>query len=110
MFCQRWFLLSSPSGFLHVPYRVVVNVPVPDGVPIHHGVAEWVRSHVFLCMLAYYVEWHMRQALAPILFDDDNKLGGEALRESVVAPARRSHKAESQGADQTHYSIENSTA
>ena len=62
--------------------------------PIHHRLADRVRSHVFLCMLAYYVEWHMRRDLAPILFDDDDKLGGEALRESVVAPARRSRKAE----------------
>jgi hypothetical protein len=62
--------------------------------PIHHHLADRVRSHVFLCMLAYYVEWHMRRELAPILFDDDDKLGGEALRESVVAPARRSRKAE----------------
>jgi hypothetical protein len=61
--------------------------------PIHHHLADRVRSHVFLCMLAYYVEWHMRQGLAPMLFDDDDKLGGEALRESVVAPARRSRKA-----------------
>jgi len=34
-----------------------------------------VRAHVFLCMLAYYVEWHMRQALKPILFDDHDKAG-----------------------------------
>ena len=61
--------------------------------PIHHHLADRVRSHVFLCMLAYYVEWHMRQALAPILFDDDDKAAGEALRESIVAPARRSPKA-----------------
>jgi hypothetical protein len=66
--------------------------------PIHHHLADRVRSHVLLCMLAYYVEWHMRQALAPILFDDDDKLGGEALRESVVAPARRSRKAEQKAA------------
>jgi hypothetical protein len=66
--------------------------------PIHHHLADRVRSHVFLCMLAYYVEWHMRQALGPILFDDDDKLGGEALRESVVAPARRSRKAEQKAA------------
>jgi hypothetical protein len=66
--------------------------------PIHHRLADRVRSHVFLCMLAYYVEWHMRQALAPILFDDDDKPGGEALRESVVAPARRSRKAERKAA------------
>jgi hypothetical protein len=62
--------------------------------PIHHHLPDRVRSHVFLCMLAYYVEWHMRQALAPILFDDDDKAAGEALRESIVAPARRSPRAE----------------
>jgi hypothetical protein len=45
-------------------------------------------------MLAYYVEWHMREALAPILFDDDEPESGEALRRSVVAPARRSPAAE----------------
>jgi len=45
-------------------------------------------------MLAYYVEWHMRQALAPILFDDDEPADGEALRTSIVAPARRSPSAE----------------
>ena len=61
--------------------------------PIHHHLAKRVRAHVFLCMLAYYVEWHMRQALAPILFDDDDKPEGEALRESIVAPAQRSQKA-----------------
>ena len=62
--------------------------------PIHHRLADRVRSHVFLCMLAYYVEWHMRQDLAPILFDDDDKAGGEVMRESVVAPAKRSTKAQ----------------
>ncbi len=41
--------------------------------PIRHHLEKRVRAHVFLCMLAYYVEWHMRQALAPILFDDDHK-------------------------------------
>src|SRR5262249_309565 len=43
--------------------------------PIHHRNPDRVRAHVFLCMLAYYVEWHMRQALKPILFDDHDKLG-----------------------------------
>ncbi|MCI0458174.1 MAG: IS1634 family transposase [Gemmataceae bacterium] len=62
--------------------------------PIHHRLADRVRAHVFLCMLAYYVEWHMRQALAPILFDDHDKPAGERLRPSVVAPARRSLQAE----------------
>lgn len=60
--------------------------------PIYHRTADRVRAHVFLCMLAYYVEWHMRQLLAPILFDDDNE-EGETLRKSVVAPAQRSPQA-----------------
>ena len=39
--------------------------------PIRHRVENRVRAHVFLCMLTYYVEWHMRQALKPLLFDDE---------------------------------------
>ena len=62
--------------------------------PIYHHLAGRVRAHVFLCMLAYYVEWHMRQALAPILFDDDNKADAEALRQSIVAPAQPSPQAQ----------------
>jgi transposase len=58
--------------------------------PIHHHKADRVRAHVLLCMLSYYVEWHMRRALAPLLFDDEDKPAGEALRSSVVAPAERS--------------------
>ena len=38
--------------------------------PLHHRRADRVRAHVLLCMLAYYVEWHMRGKLAPLLFDD----------------------------------------
>ncbi len=62
--------------------------------PIYHRVDNRVRAHVFLCMLAYYVEWHMRQRLAPILFDDHEKEIAESLRDSVVAPAKRSPRAE----------------
>jgi hypothetical protein len=58
--------------------------------PVHHWLADRVRAHVFLCMLAYYVEWHMRQHLAPMLFDDTDKNAAEALRTSVVAQAQRS--------------------
>lgn len=61
--------------------------------PIHHRLEDRVRSHVFLCMLAYYVEWHMRDALAPILFDDEYPEEGEKLRSSIVAPAQRSESA-----------------
>jgi len=62
--------------------------------PVYHWLADRVRAHVFLCMLAYYVEWHMRIALAPILFDDDNKLEVESQRSSAVAPAVRSKRAQ----------------
>lgn len=58
--------------------------------PIHHWLAGRVRAHVFLCMLAYYLEWHMRRALAPLLFDDTDKEAAEAARESPVAKAQRS--------------------
>ncbi len=61
--------------------------------PIHHRLEDRVRAHVLLCMLAYYVEWHMREALAPLLFDDDDKAGAEAARSSIVAPAQRSSSA-----------------
>jgi hypothetical protein len=58
--------------------------------PVHHWLANRVRAHVFLCMLAYYLEWHMRQRLASMLFDDTDKEAAEALRASVVAQAQRS--------------------
>ena len=58
--------------------------------PIYHWLANRVRAHVFLCMLAYYVEWHMRARLAPMLYEDDDKEAAEALRESPVAKAQRS--------------------
>jgi transposase len=61
--------------------------------PIYHHLADRVRAHVFLCMLAYYVEWHMRKALAPLLFDDEDKQGAEAQRPSIVAKAEPSHTA-----------------
>jgi hypothetical protein len=61
--------------------------------PIHHHLAERVRAHVLLCMLAYYVEWHLRERLAPILFDDHDKDDAWRRRESVVAPAQRSRAA-----------------
>jgi hypothetical protein len=58
--------------------------------PVHHWLAERVRAHVFLCMLAYYLEWNMRRSLAPLLFDDTDKDGAEAARGSIVAAAQRS--------------------
>ena len=62
--------------------------------PIHHRRVDRVRAHVFLCMLAYYVEWHMRQALKPILFDDHDKAQADAARASIVGKAKRSKAAD----------------
>lgn len=60
--------------------------------PIRHSTEDHVRAHVFLCMLAYYVEWHMRKALAPVLFDDE-ELDGQRMRRNPVAPAKSSASA-----------------
>ena len=71
--------------------------------PIHHRLPDRVRAHILLCMLAYYVEWHMRQLLAPILFDDDDKPRAQAARASIVAPAQRSAAAKQKAlTKQTH--------
>lgn len=61
--------------------------------PIHHRLAGRVRAHVFLCMLSYYVVWHMRRALAPLLFDDHDKPAAASARSSPVAKAARSSAA-----------------
>ena len=59
--------------------------------PIHHHLESRVRAHIFLTMLAYYVEWHMREALRPILFSDEDQ-DAKATRDPV-APAKRSLEA-----------------
>ncbi len=66
--------------------------------PIHHRRAQRVRAHVLLCTLAYYLEWHMRQALRPILFDDHDNAAAEAARASIVAKAERSKAADRKAA------------
>ena len=59
--------------------------------PIHHRLEDRVRAHIFLCMLAYYVQWHMMEAWRPLLYaDEDQKV--KALRDPV-APAKRSDSA-----------------
>ncbi len=58
--------------------------------PVFHWTAPRVRAHVLLCMLAYYVEFHMRQQLAPILFDDHDRAAAAAQRASPVAKAKPS--------------------
>jgi hypothetical protein len=61
--------------------------------PIYHWLADRVRAHVFLCMLAYHVEWHLRARLAPMLYDDADQEAAAAARASIVAKAERSPSA-----------------
>ncbi|MDP2857447.1 MAG: IS1634 family transposase, partial [Bacillota bacterium] len=65
--------------------------------PIYHRLETRVRAHVLLCVLAYYVEWHMRQGLAPLLFEDEEHGVKDG---SPVAPARRSLKAQAKASRQ----------
>jgi hypothetical protein len=67
-------------------FRCIKSVDVQVR-PVYHWLAERVRAHVFLCMLAYYLEWHVRQRLAPMLYDDTDKGVAEGQRASVVAKA-----------------------
>ena len=60
--------------------------------PIYHRLSDRVRSHIFLCMLAYYIEYQLRQLLAPLMFVDEDKVSAES-RDSIVSPARRSESA-----------------
>jgi transposase len=60
--------------------------------PIHHRTADRVRAHILLCLLAYYVEWHLRQAWEPLLFEDE-ELTVDRRRRDPVAPARASESA-----------------
>jgi Transposase DDE domain len=74
--------------------------------PIHHHLADRVRAHILLCMLAYYVEWHMREAWRALLFADEDQ-AAKATRDPV-APATRSESAERKV--QTHTSSDGSPA
>lgn len=66
--------------------------------PIRHWTADRVRSHVFLCMLAYHVEWHLRDALAPLLFHDTELAVARAERSSPVASTEPSDAAKAKKA------------
>lgn len=64
--------------------------------PIHHRLEERVRAHVCLCMLAHYVEWDMRKALAPLLLSEDDPRGAATPRGSPLQPAVPSASAEAE--------------
>jgi hypothetical protein len=61
--------------------------------PVHHWIEPRVRAHVFLCMMAYYVEWHLREAWSPILFHDHDRATAEQERVSPVTAAEISDAA-----------------
>ncbi|MBV9687158.1 MAG: IS1634 family transposase [Alphaproteobacteria bacterium] len=61
--------------------------------PVHHWIEPRVRAHVFLCMLAYYIEWHLREAWAPILFHDHDREAAQQARASPVAASEISEAA-----------------
>ena len=73
-----------------------------DVRPIRHRLADRVRAHMFLRMLSYYISWHMKQALAPILFTDNDKPAAAAKRADPVAPAQRFRRSAEEGSAQTH--------
>src|ERR1700752_2923909 len=64
-----------------------------DVRPIRHRLADRVRAHMFLRMLSYYISWHMKQTLAPILFPDNDKPAAIAKRADPVVAAQRSDAA-----------------
>jgi hypothetical protein len=78
--------------------------------PVFHWTAPRVRAHVLLCMLAYYLEWHMRKPLAPMLFDDHDRAAAAAERVSPVAKAKVSkaayRKASTQCVDAGHGEVQ----
>jgi transposase len=75
--------------------------------PIHHRVDPRVRAHLFLCLLAYYVEWHMRQALTPLLYADE-ELDADRRERDPVNPARPSASARAK--KRTHQTASGSPA
>src|SRR6187200_337471 len=95
---------KSLSGVEHA-FRSMKTVDL-ELRPVFHWTAPRVRAHVLLCMLAYYLEWHMRQSLAPMLFDEHDPAGRDAQRSSPVANAQASpaarHKAASKRTDPSH--------
>jgi len=77
-------------------FRSIKSIDL-DLRPIHHWTESRVRAHVFICMLAAYLTWHLRQAWAPLTFTDEN----QPKAADPVAPAQRSHAADAKAATKT---------
>ena len=87
---------KSLSGVEHA-FRSLKTVDL-ELRPVFHWTAPRVRAHVLLCMLAYYLQWHMRRRLAPMLFDEPDPAAREAHRTSPVAKAEPSPAAQRKAA------------
>jgi len=87
---------KSLSGVEHA-FRSLKTVDL-ELRPVFHWTAPRVRAHVLLCMLAYYLQWHMRRSLAPMLFDEPDPTAREAQRTSPVAKAEPSPAAQRKAA------------
>ena len=87
---------KSLSGVEHA-FRSLKTVDL-ELRPVFHWTAPRVRAHVLLCMLAYYLQWHMRRSLAPLLFDEPDPAAREAQRTSPVAKAEPSPAAQRKAA------------
>jgi hypothetical protein len=87
---------KSLSGIEHA-FRSLKTVDL-ELRPVFHWTAPRVRAHVLLCMLAYYLQWHMRQSLAPMLFDEPDPAARETQRTSPVAKAEPSPAAQRKAA------------
>jgi hypothetical protein len=88
-------VITAYKNLSHVErdFRIIKTDDL-DLRPIFHYLADRVRAHVFLCMLAAYITWHLRKALAPLTFTDEHIPD----REDPVAPARRSTEANTKDA------------
>ena len=87
---------KSLSGVEHA-FRSLKTVDL-ELRPVFHWTAPRVRAHVLLCMLAYYLQWHMRRCLAPMLFDEPDPTARAAPRTSPVVKAEPSPAAQRKAA------------
>ena len=87
---------KSLSGVEHA-FRSLKTIDL-ELRPVFHWTAPRVRAHVLLCMLAYYLQWHMRRCLAPMLFDEPDPTAREAQRTSPVVKAEPSPAAQRKAA------------
>lgn len=94
---ERLSAADTVRGYKHLAlveqlFRTLKGLDI-RGRPIRHRIAKRVRAHLFLCLLAYYGEWHMRRAMAPLLFDEAELPDSRRTRDAV-APARLSSSAQ----------------